>query len=151
MNEIARILTANILEAFPEWAASNRAGRPTRATSSDDETIFEVAPPAHPAHRLKVVLRGNAVEVRYDDSQPPGPAEKMFVDFDRHPQRASQDVVAFLRDFTEGRIVVARSPLGLLVRLMRGERCQSLAAFRSAREITAADAPRYLAIYRWLS
>jgi hypothetical protein len=152
VNGVARILVAKILTVFPGWESTIHRYGPKGDWSNNepDLTIMTVTPPAQPTHRLDVVLRGNSVEVRYDDSRPPGPAEKLFVDFDREPEAASDVVVAFLRDLTEGHVVIARRPLGLLVRFMRGGHCQSLAEFRSAREIAAADVEGYTAVYKWV-
>jgi len=145
--DIARILEARIHAAFPAWeSATPDAGG---ADDSRDLVIVTVPPPTQPTHRLDVVLLGHSVEVRYDDAQPPGPAEKLFVDFQHAPEAASNAVVAFLRDVTEGRVVVVRRRLGLPVRLLRGDQCESLAEFRSAREVAAAKADRFTAVFRW--
>jgi hypothetical protein len=152
LDDVARALAARVLTAFPGWESAIHHNRPTDESPahSRDLAIVTVTPPTQPAHQLDVVLRGNSVEVRYDDCRSPGPAEKLFVDFDCDPETASDAVIAFLRDLTEGRVVVARRRPGLLVRLMRGGQCESLAEFHSAREITAAEIERYTDVFRWL-
>jgi len=145
--DIARVLAAGIRAAFPGWDSAIHGHGPS--DDSGDLEIVTVTPPAHPAHRLDVVLRGHSVEVRYHDTQPPGPAEKLFVDFEHNPEAASNAVVAFLRDLTEGRVVVARRRLGLPTRLLRGDHCESLAEFHSVREVASAEAGRFTAVFRW--
>ena len=87
-----RQFAEHVLAAFPEWASTLEA--PVLGDLAGD-CSFSIAPPACPSHRLYIVTRGNSVEVRYDDGQPPGPAEKLFVELDRNPAEVAESVIAF--------------------------------------------------------
>ena len=84
-----REFAEQIVRAFPEWA--NALESPSVGQDTDD-CSFCVRPPRHPTHRLYVLTRGNSVEVRYDDGEPPAPAEKLFVDLDEHPVEAGRAI-----------------------------------------------------------
>ena len=104
--------------------------------------------PAYHNHELSVVTRGNSVEVRYDNGEPPGPAETLFVDLDKDPEGVAQDVNKFVGDVITGRVVVVREPLGIFSRWLRRDR-RSLARFQSAEDVQRAAANRYSAVYSW--
>jgi len=108
-----REFTENILLGFPEWASVLECSGEADHT---EDCSFCVVPPAHPTHRLYVVARGNSVEVRYDDAEPPGPAEKLFVDLDQQPAQVAEAVVGFVGDIISGRVVVVRERLPRFVR-----------------------------------
>lgn len=151
LNAVARALAAKILAAFPGWACALQPYGPSQDVEANTGDVrFAIAPPARPTHLLEVVLRGNCVEVRYHDSQPPGPAEQVFVDLDREPDAASDAVVSFLRDVIDGRVVIVREPLGRFIRLVRGRKYESLARFRSSTEV-AKTPDRYTALYHWMA
>jgi hypothetical protein len=145
MSGPVREFTENILRVFPEWASALEC--PGKGDDPDD-CSFCVVPPAHPAHRLYVVARGNSVEVRYDDAEPPGPAEKLFVDLDQQPAEVAEAVVGFVRDIISGRVVVVRERLPRFVRWIRHD-CDSTASFRGADELEPSRPGKVIALYSW--
>jgi len=145
MSGPVREFTENILRVFPEWASTLECSGEGDDT---DDCSFCVVPPAHPTHRLYVAARGNSVEVRYDDAEPPGPAEKLFVDLDQQPPEVAAAVVGFVRDIISGRIVVVRERLPRFVRWIRRD-CDSTASFRGADELKSRRRAKVIASYSW--
>ena len=122
---------------------------PPEGTGDAANWSFCMVPPAHPSHRLQVVTRGNSVEVRYDDGEPPGPAEKLWVDLNRGPAAVADEVIRFLRELMSGRMVVVRERLGPVSSRLRGDGCKSLAWFRHLDELSRASRSDLLAIHSW--
>jgi hypothetical protein len=140
-----REFTEYILRAFPEWASALECSGEGDHT---EDCSFCVVPPAHPTHRLYVVARGNSVEVRYDDAEPPGPAEKLFVDLDQQPAQVAEAVVGFVGDIISGRVVVVREQLPRFVRWIRHD-CDSTSSFRGADEVKPSRRAKVVALYSW--
>ena len=96
LDDSTRQFVTLIVAAFPDWAESLEfpvAGE----NSLPEDCWFGVIPPRHPTHRLYVAALGNSVEVRYDDGEPPGPAERTLVDLDRNPALVAEAVVTSFR------------------------------------------------------
>jgi hypothetical protein len=115
LDEPTRQVVTLIVAAFPDWAESLEFPEAGEGSGQED-CWFNVIPPRYPTHRLYVAALGDSVEVRYDDGEPPGPAERMLVHLDRNPAAVAEAVVAFVRDVMSGRVVVVRERLGLLTR-----------------------------------
>lgn len=144
--EPTRQFVATILEAFPDWAGTFET---YEIAEPDEDAWFGVAPPNHPGHRLSVVMRGNSAEVRYDDGEPPGPAEKLFVDMDREPVAVADAAIAFIHDLMNNRILVVRERLGVITRFIRRDRAQSVPSFRQSSELQNRKPGTFVAIYEW--
>jgi hypothetical protein len=146
LDEPTRQFVTLIVAAFPDWAGALEFPE-SRQDSIQEDCWFCVVPPGHPTHRLYVAALGDSVEIRYDDGEPPGPAERMLVRLDRDPAAVAEGVVAFVRDLTSGRVVVARERLDWFGRLIRRD-CKSLVWFREASDLVGRTGT-VAAVYRW--
>lgn len=150
LNESAQVLVAELSAALPDWARFlvdyGPQDDPQAAPGSIQLTVL---PPAHPGHTLRVLLRGNTVEVVYDDARPPGPAEQVFAFNRPHVRDAARAVVAFVQEVIAERVVVVREPLGWVTRLLRGRQLKDVPWFRRREEVQAAAANRYPVVYSW--
>lgn len=140
-----REFAEHILRVFPEWTGALEC--PGEGDRTGD-CSFCVVPPAHPIHRLYIVTRRNSVEVRYDDADPPGPAEKLFVHLDLQPTEVAEAVVGFVRDLTSGRVVVVREQLPRIIRWLRRD-CVSTASFRMVDELKQTRPGKVIAFHSW--
>lgn len=140
-----REFAEHILRVFPEWTSALKY---TDEGDGTGDCSFCLVPPVHPTHRLSVVTRGNSVEVRYDDAEPPGPAEKLFVHLDKQPMEVAEAVVGFVRDVMSGRVVVVRERLPRFGRWLRGD-CVSMASFRTVDELERTRPGKVVALYSW--
>ena len=136
-----------VRRALPD--VGNTAVLPSEKNGDAGEWSFCIVPPGYPSHRLQVDTRGDSVEVRYDDGEPPGPAEKLWVGLDKEPAAVAAEVIGFLRELMSGRVVVVRERLGPVSSRLRSDRCKSLAWFRGVDELRRGRHSKALAIYRW--
>jgi hypothetical protein len=136
-----------VLRIFPEWA--DRLECPGMGDAIGD-CSFCIVPPEHPAHRLYVVTRhGSAVEVRYDDGVPPGPAEAYFVQLDEDPAEVAEAVGEFVQDIIAGRVIVVRERIPFWVRWLRRNDCDSLVSFQSGENVSRSRPGKVVATYSW--
>lgn len=135
-----------VLQVFPDL--TNTLQCPGEGDRFDDCSCYMV-PPTHPTHRLYIVTRYNAVEVRYDDGEPPGPAERLFADLDEDPAGVAAGVVEFVRDIIVGNVVVVRERIGRIATLLRTDHCGSLARFERADVVHRHRSTAIVAVYAW--
>lgn len=140
-----REFAEHILRVFPGWTSALEY---TGEGDGTGDCSFCLVSPVHLSHRLSVVTRGNSVEVRYDDAEPPGPAEKLFVHLDQHPAEVAEAVVGFVRDVMSCRVVVVRERLPRFVRWLRRD-CVSIASFRTVDELERGQPGKVVAVYSW--
>ena len=143
LQDPVRQMVEHILQAFPEWESALECSKDAICDCS-----FSIVPPAHPAHRLSLVIQGNSVEIRYDDGNPPGPAEKLFVELDKHSVEVAEAVVAYLQDVISGRVVVVRKRLSRWIRWLRKD-CDSMARFESLKKLPTIRACEVVAVHSW--
>lgn len=108
--------------------------------------------PRRQAHQLQVVQRGNTFEVAFTDSDPPGPAERLFAysTSEELPQVVAE-VMEFLGQLFSGQVIVWRERLGPVTRLLRGFDTESLLWFAMREELTPPKHRRLVRLYDWTS
>jgi len=91
---------------------------------------LELAVPGHDAHRIRVLQRGNTIEVAYHDGQPPGPAEAQYVFAAGEERGAIGEAFDFVDGVLSGRVLAVREPLPWWARWV--VRSESALRFRDA-------------------
>jgi len=149
LNDSAKVLVEELLAAFPSWDQFLSDYGPADDTDAEPGSVQLAVPiPVYQDHTLRILLRGNSVEIAYDDARPPGPAEKLFIFEPPELRPAARAIADFLQQLLAEEIVVVREPLGFLGRLLRRD-CTDLAWFRGAQELAATSARRYTKVYSW--
>ncbi len=150
LNPKAQLLAQAMLERFADWGRWARPYGPEDDPAADPESVsFEVPSPTHHSHSLRILLRGNSVEVHYDDGSPPGAAEKLFVFETGEEGSAFAAVVAFVADVVDERVVVGRERLSRLTQLLRGRDCADLPRFFHREELSGRVRRKLTSVVSW--
>lgn len=141
-DQAASELAALLVELVPAWEEQLRNREPG---SDADEVCLSLPIPDNPPHRLDLRVMATEVEIAWDDGQPPGPAEKLFI-FDASERAEAHRVVADLvADLRAGEVLVVRQRLGRFP----GPEGGSVPSFVRAEELAGIDPRRIAAVHCW--
>ena len=148
--QLASQLVQQLAATWPQWSARLREQEQRFATHEIVELSIPV--PSQRDHALRFAIRGpREIEVHYDDSQEPGPAEKLFVWGEGDPAADGVGaVVEFTKLLVRGEVVVVREQMAWWARLLRRKEADSTLRFVD-RETAARQAARWQCVYTWKS
>jgi hypothetical protein len=151
LNATAQQLFNGIQSRYPAWASYARAYGPDEDPCAEPGSVcFEVPSPAHDGeHLLGIYLRGNTIEIAYEDNRPPGPAEMQFVFLDPDKTEPLEAALAFVADIMNDRVVVGRQRLPALVRLFRGRACADVPRCLRWEHLTEQERRKLWSIASW--
>ena len=117
LNGIAKLLVDEAKRR--SWPSSQRSYGPEEDHEAEVGSVqLELPVPSRDAHRIRVLQRGNTIEIAYDDGLPPGPAEAQFVFKPGEEAGAIGEAFDFVDELRDGRVLAVREPLAWWVRLL---------------------------------
>lgn len=135
-------LAALLVELVPAWEEDLRRREP----GPDGVEVFLSLPvPDHPPHRLDLRVMATEVEIAWNDGEPAGPAEKLFIFGESERAEAHRVVADLVAELIRGELLVVRQRT---VRLLRPEGA-SLPSFVRPEELGRIDPRRIAAVHTW--
>jgi len=117
LNPIAKILVNGAERR--SWPAKPLPYGPEEDYEAEVGSVqFEIPMPGQDSHRIRVLQRGNTIEIAYDDGLPPGPAEAQYVFKPGEEAGAIGEAFDFVDEILVGRVLAVREPLAWWVRLL---------------------------------
>ena len=149
MNELAEDLVRTATRRFQ---GGQFVVEPNVADAEADpgSVVLRFSHPRRRERQLRIVQRGNALEVTYSDGSPPGPAESLFVFRDDIERRAAiEAALEFVGGFFSGAIVAYRERLGRASRWLRRDNQPSFLRFGSTQDLARLPPGSIEAVYDW--
>jgi hypothetical protein len=141
-SQARELLRQRLLRRCPEWNGG------IRVENSGEAPIVALEVPGHPGHRLSVAISGREATIAYDDGRPPGPAEKLLLWGSDPPADGVDAICGFVEALIRGEVALVRERVSGLIRILRGDKAESILRFVPAAELARWSARRRRRILR---